>query len=446
MSEKDIAFIWSQVFDIVKGKSANTIGLNVHMKDATPVSMNSTSFTIAVPMSINRNMIQFRYKECIESALEEVTAQKLSLKIILHGEEEEEKKPVKLKEVNLSEQPNRLNPKYTFENFVIGSSNEYATAAAISATEKPGYIYNPLFLYGNSGLGKTHLMYAIGNRIHEKNPSANIIYVTSEVFTNEFITAVREAKGEEFRKKYRSADVFLVDDVQFLENKEATQEEFFHTFNELYSMNKQIVLTSDRHPVNLVTLEDRLRNRFAQGLTIDITVPNYETRIAILQKKASLHHVEISMDTLSYIAERIKSNVRELEGILIKMISISEISLKPIDVNLADYVLKSYMPQNEIAKITPDIIMDKVCRFYTISKDDLTGKIRTSNVAVPRQVAMYLCHKLTDMNFTTIGRSFGNKDRTTVMHNVRKIESEIETNEELKSAINYIIKDLQTSN
>ena len=445
MSEKDIAFIWSQVFDIVKGKSVSTVGLNVHMKDATPVSIDSTSFTIAVPMSINRNMIQFRYKECIESALEEVTAQKLSLKIILHGEEDNEKAS-ELNESKPPEKSNRLNPKYTFENFVIGSSNEYATAAAISATEKPGYIYNPLFLYGNSGLGKTHLMYAIGNRIHEKNPSANIIYVTSEVFTNEFITAVREAKGEEFRKKYRSADVFLVDDVQFLEKKEATQEEFFHTFNELYSMNKQIVLTSDRHPVNLVTLEDRLRNRFAQGLTIDITVPNYETRIAILQKKASQHNVEISMDTLSYIAERIKSNVRELEGILIKMISISEISSKPIDVNLADYVLKSYMPQNEIAKITPEIIMDKVCRFYTISKEDLTGKIRTSNFAVPRQVAMYLCHKLTDMNFTTIGRSFGNKDRTTVMHNVRKIESDIETNEELKSAINYIIKDLQTSN
>ncbi len=440
MENKDITELWTKIFNIVKQKSDNAVGLNVHMKDAVPVSIDNTAFTISVPMSINKNMIQFRYKDFIESAIEQVTAQRLSLNIILKGEEPKEAvaedKPV--------DNVNHINPKYTFENFVIGASNEYATAAAISTTEKPGYIYNPLFLYGNSGLGKTHLMYAIGNRIHENNPSANIIYVTSEVFTNEFISAVRDAKGEEFRKKYRSADVFLVDDVQFLENKEATQEEFFHTFNELYSMNKQIVLTSDRKPSDLITLEDRLRTRFSQGLTIDITVPNYETRVAILQKKASQHNVTIDIDVLGYIAERIKSNVRELEGILIKMISISEISHKPIDHNLADYVLKSYLPKTGIVKITPDKIMDKVSVFYNITTSDLTGKVRTSNVAIPRQVAMYLCHKLTDMNFTMIGKSFGNKDRTTVMHNVRKIEGELDSNEDLKANINCIIKDLQS--
>ena len=440
MENKDITELWTKIFNIVKQKSDNAVGLNVHMKDAVPVSIDNTAFTISVPMSINKNMIQFRYKDFIESAIEQVTAQRLSLNIILKGEEPKEAvaedKPV--------DNVNHINPKYTFENFVIGASNEYATAAAISTTEKPGYIYNPLFLYGNSGLGKTHLMYAIGNRIHENNPSANIIYVTSEVFTNEFISSVRDAKGEEFRKKYRSADVFLVDDVQFLENKEATQEEFFHTFNELYSMNKQIVLTSDRKPSDLITLEDRLRTRFSQGLTIDITVPNYETRVAILQKKASQHNVTIDIDVLGYIAERIKSNVRELEGILIKMISISEISHKPIDHNLADYVLKSYLPKTGIVKITPDKIMDKVSVFYNITTSDLTGKVRTSNVAIPRQVAMYLCHKLTDMNFTMIGKSFGNKDRTTVMHNVRKIEGELDSNEDLKANINCIIKDLQS--
>lgn len=439
MENKDIAELWEQIFDIVKMKSENTVGLNVHMRDAVPVSIDNTAFTISVPMSINKNMIQFRYKDCIESAIEQVTAQKLSLNIIVSGEE-----PSETHEEKPIDAANRINPKYTFENFVIGASNEYATAAAISTTEKPGYIYNPLFLYGNSGLGKTHLMYAIGNRIHENNPKANIIYVTSEVFTNEFITAVREGKGEEFRKKYRSADVFLVDDVQFLENKEATQEEFFHTFNELYSLNKQIVLTSDRKPRDLITLEDRLRTRFSQGLTIDITVPNYETRVAILQKKASQHNVNIDIDVLGYIAERIKSNVRELEGILIKMISISEISGKPIDHSLADYVLKSYLPKTGIVKITSDKIMEKVSLFYNITVADLTGKVRTSNVAVPRQVAMYLCHKLTDMNFTVIGKAFGNKDRTTVMHNVRKIESDLETNESLKSDIGYIMKDLQS--
>ena len=355
MGNKDITELWAQIFDIVKKKTDNTVGLNVHMKDAEPVSMDNTTFTISVPMSINKNMIQFRYKDCIESAIEQLTAQRLTLNITVKGEEQEAPQP---KEEHRLSAASRINPKYTFENFVIGASNEYATAAAISITENPGYIYNPLFLYGNSGLGKTHLMHAIGNRIHENYPDSNIIYVTSELFTNEFITAVREGKGEEFRKKYRSADVFLVDDVQFLENKEATQEEFFHTFNELYSLNKQIVLTSDRKPRDLVTLEYRLRTRFSQGMTIDITVPNYETRVAILQKKASQHHVNIDIDVLGYIAERIKSNVRELEGILIKMISISEISGKPINNSLADYVLKSYLPKTGIVKITPDMIME----------------------------------------------------------------------------------------
>lgn len=443
MEQLDINQIWEKVFNIVKTKTSSLVGLNVHMKDAEPVSVNNTTFTISVPLSLNKNMILLRYKDDIEAALEQVTSQKLNLNITIKGEEEKKEEQ---EEVQESEQAstNRLNPRYTFENFVIGPSNAYAAAAALSATKNPGNIYNPLFLYGNSGLGKTHLMYAIGNRIQKYNPDFNIIYVTSEEFTNEFITSVRDAKGDEFRKKYRSVDVLLVDDVQFLKQKEATQEEFFHTFNELYSMNKQIVITSDRSPFELVTLEERLRNRFGQGLTIDITIPNYETRVAILQKKALQHNANIDTDVLGLIAERIKSNVRELEGILIKLISISEISDQKIDLELAEYVLKSYLPKSSVSKITPDKIMEKVSLFYNITIEDLIGKQRTSNVALPRQIAMYLCHKLTDLNFSGIGREFDGKDRTTVMHNVRKIESEIETREDLKSDINYIIKDLQS--
>ena len=443
MEQLDINQIWEKVFNIVKTKTSSLVGLNVHMKDAEPVSVNNTTFTISVPLSLNKNMILLRYKDDIEAALEQVTSQKLNLNITIKGEEEKKEEQ---EEVQESEQAstNKLNPRYTFENFVIGPSNAYAAAAALSATKNPGNIYNPLFLYGNSGLGKTHLMYAIGNRIQKYNPDFNIIYVTSEEFTNEFITSVRDAKGDEFRKKYRSVDVLLVDDVQFLKQKEATQEEFFHTFNELYSMNKQIVITSDRSPFELVTLEERLRNRFGQGLTIDITIPNYETRVAILQKKALQHNANIDTDVLGLIAERIKSNVRELEGILIKLISISEISDQKIDLELAEYVLKSYLPKSSVSKITPDKIMEKVSLFYNITIEDLIGKQRTSNVALPRQIAMYLCHKLTDLNFSGIGREFDGKDRTTVMHNVRKIESEIETREDLKSDINYIIKDLQS--
>ena len=432
----DINEIWDKVLENVKGTVNSIVGYNVHIKASTPVSFTNSVFTISVPISINKNMIEFRYKNYIEAALEKVTGVKYTLNVIVAGENEEPTVEVPFCET--------VNPKYTFENFVIGSSNEYAAATAISTAEKPGYIYNPLFLYGNSGLGKTHLMQAIGNRIIKTHPEMKVIYVSSEQFTNEFIDALKDKKTTEFKRKYRGIDVLLIDDVQFFEKTESIQEEFFHTFNDLYSMNKQIVLTSDRKPGELVILEERLRTRFSQGLIIDITVPNYETRVAILKKKAEVQNITISEDVLAYLANRIKSNIRELEGALLKIISISEISHKEINIELAEYVLKSILPEDGIVKITPDKIMDKVSVFYNITKDDLTGKIKTKNVALPRQIAMYLCNKLTDMNFGMIGKAIGNKDRTTVMHNVKKIEAEITTNEALKSDINYIIKDLES--
>lgn len=441
----DINKIWNDVLKSVESNINSTVGYNIHVKDAaTPVLFENSVFLVAVPMSINKNMIEFRYKKDIEAALERITNQKVTLNVIISENTDIEKILEQKNENTETQNLNTVNPKYTFENFVIGSSNEYATAAAISATEQPGYIYNPLFLYGNSGLGKTHLMHAMGNRIKENHPNYNIIYVTSEYFTNEFITSLKEFTTAEFRKKYRAADVLLVDDVQFLETKEATQEEFFHTFNDLYSLNKQIVLTSDRKPSDLTVLEERLRTRFSQGLTIDITIPNYETRVAILQKKAELHNVVISEEVLGYIANRIKSNIRELEGALLKIISMSEISKCEINIQLAEDVLKSILPEDGIVKITPDKIMDKVAIYYKVTKNDLKGKSKTKNISVPRQVAMYLCKKFTDMNYGMIGNVFGGKDRTTVLHNVNKIEKEITTNEALKSDINYIIKDLES--
>ena len=432
----DINEIWDKVLEIVKSTVNSIVGYNVHIKSSTPVSFTDSVFTICVPISINKNMIEFRYRNCIETALEKVTGVKYTLNVTILGEDPEEEKKLPVSDT--------VNPKYTFENFVIGSSNEYAAATAISTAEKQGYIYNPLFLYGNSGLGKTHLMQAIGNRIIKTQPEMKVIYVSSEQFTNEFIDALKDKRTLEFKRKYRGVDVLLIDDVQFLERTESIQEEFFHTFNDLYSMNKQIVLTSDRKPGELVVLEERLRTRFSQGLIIDITVPNYETRVAILKKKAEVQHVVIDEEVLAYLANRIKSNIRELEGALLKIISISEISHREINIELAEYVLKSILPEDGIVKITPDKIMDKVSVFYNITKDDLTGKIKTKNVAFPRQIAMYLCNKLTDMNFGMIGKAIGNKDRTTVMHNVKKIESEITTNEALKADINYIIKDLES--
>lgn len=433
--------IWENILKIAETK-INSVSYNVYIKTMTPVLFENSIFTASVTNELSKNMIDFRYKNIIESALETITNEKVSLKIIVSAENETPKVIEKIKTKELTSNEYDVNPKYTFENFVIGSSNEYATAAALSATENPGHIYSPLFLYGNSGLGKTHLMQAIGNKIKEEHPEFKIVYVTTERFTNEFITAVREGKMIEFRNNYRPADVLLIDDVQFMENKEATQEEFFHTFNDLYSMNKQIVLTSDRKPNDLITLEERLRTRFAQGLTIDITSPNYETRMAILQKKAEFHNIDISPEVLSFIADKIKSNIRELEGALLKIISYSQLSHKNIDLELAQSILKSILPDDGIVKITPDKIMDKVSVFYKVSKDDLLGNIRTKTIALPRQVAMYLCAKLTDMNPGMIGKAF-NKDRTTVVHNVDKIEKDLNINDVLKSDINYILKDLE---
>lgn len=443
--------IWSDVQELIKKAVEAEVSYVVHIKPAKAVSFENSVFTVAVPSSINKNMIEFRFKNKIESILETYTGQKVTLQIILDDETDEFLKSIKQTEdtISMSATHQRtdnstLNEKYTFETFVIGSSNEYAASAAISTSENPGRIYNPLFLYGNSGLGKTHLMCAIGNKIKKEHPDYKVVYIPTENFTNEFVECIKNYKMAEFRKKYRNADVLMVDDVQFLQNREGFQEEFFHTFNDLHSLNKQIVLTSDRKPSELVTLEERLRTRFSQGLQIDITVPNYETRLAILKKKSELNNYNISSDILEYIADRIKSNVRELEGALLKVVSIAQLSHKEIDIELTKYAIESILPKDGIVKITPDKIMDKVSTFYDVTKEELIGKSRVKTLVVPRQVAMYLCSKLTDMNAGMIGKTFGNKDRTTVIHSVQKIEGDLETDPVLKTNIDYIIKDLQT--
>ncbi len=445
----DCTKIWEELQDAIKNAVEAEVSYTVHIKPAKAVSFEDSVFTIAVPSSINRNMIEFRFKNKIESILEAYTGQKITLNVMLEDElknlnetsgsdNEEKTTTVQIHKKDLS-----INEKFTFENFVIGSSNEYAAAAAISTSENPGRIYNPLFLYGNSGLGKTHLMCAIGNKIKKEHPDYKVLYITTENFTAEFVECIKNYKMDEFRKKYRTADVLLVDDVQFLQNREGFQEEFFHTFNDLHSLNKQIVLTSDRKPSELITLEERLVTRFSQGLTFDISVPDYDTRLAILRKKAELNNYEVGDEILKYIADRIKSNVRELEGALLKVISIGQLSHKKIDIELTKFAIESILPKDGIVKITPDKIMDKVSTFYNVTKEELIGKSRVKSLVLPRQVAMYLCTKLTDMNAGMIGKTFS-KDRTTVLHSVEKIETDLNTDKIMKTNIDYIIKDLQS--
>ncbi|RFS86963.1 chromosomal replication initiator protein DnaA [Actinomadura spongiicola] len=317
----------------------------------------------------------------------------------------------------------RLNPKYTFETFVIGSSNRFAHAAAVAVAEQPAKAYNPLFVYGDSGLGKTHLLHAIGHYAQSLFNGARVRYVSSEEFTNDFINSIRDGKADGFRRRYRDVDILLVDDIQFLEGKEQTQEEFFHTFNTLHNASKQIVISSDRPPKELVTLEDRLRNRFEWGLTTDVQPPELETRIAILQKKARQEGLAAPPDVLEFIASQIATNIRELEGALIRVTAFASLNRQSVDMKLAEIVLKDLIPNDSGPEITAAMIMAQTVEYFGTTIDDLCGPSRSRMLVTARQIAMYLCRELTDLSLPKIGQQFGGRDHTTVMHAERKIRS-----------------------
>jgi chromosomal replication initiator protein len=317
----------------------------------------------------------------------------------------------------------RLNPKYTFETFVIGSSNRFAHAAAVAVAEAPAKAYNPLFVYGDSGLGKTHLLHAIGHYAQSLYQGIRVRYVTSEEFTNDFINMIRDGRQDGFRRRYRDVDVLLVDDIQFLENKEGTQEEFFHTFNTLHNASKQIVISSDRMPRRLVTLEDRLVSRFEWGLQTDVQPPELETRIAILRKKAAQDRLNAPPDALEYIASRITTNIRELEGALIRVTAFASLNRQSVDLQLAEFVLKDLIPEAQGSEITAATIMGQTASYFGLSIDDLCGTSRSRVLVTARQIAMYLCRELTDMSLPKIGQQFGGRDHTTVMHADKKIRS-----------------------
>ncbi|WP_435741758.1 chromosomal replication initiator protein DnaA [Nocardioides sp. SYSU DS0663] len=315
----------------------------------------------------------------------------------------------------------RLNPKYTFETFVIGSSNRFPHAAAVAVAEAPGKAYNPLLVYGDSGLGKTHLLHAIGHYVRSLYTGAKVRYVSSEEFTNEFINAIRDDRQDRFKRRYRDVDVLLIDDIQFLEGKTQTQEEFFHTFNTLHNANKQIVLTSDRAPKRLEALEDRLRNRFEWGLITDVQPPDLETRIAILRKKAAMDRLTAPPDVLEFIASKIQTNIRELEGALIRVTAFANLNRQEVDMTLAEIVLKDLIPEGGEPEITAGLIIAQTAAYFGLSIEELTGPSRGRHLVMARQIAMYLCRELTDLSLPKIGAQFGNRDHTTVMYADRKI-------------------------
>lgn len=442
----DINQIWTAALAYIKQDINSVIGFNTYIRDAVPISFENNCFIIGVSTQICKTMIELRYTSIIEKCISRITASPVKLLIVLKSEYNPVRPPQDAgKQDDSPAVKSNLNPRYTFDNFVVGTSNEYATAIAMSTAKYPGQEKNnPLFLYGNSGLGKTHLMQAIGNEILKNSPDMKVVYVTSERFTNEMIESLHVKDMGSFRQLYRNVDVLLIDDIQFIENKQGIQEEFFHTFNDLYLNNKQIVLTSDRMPKDLVTIEERLKTRFEWGLNIDIISPDYETRVAILKKKAESQNTYISEDVLSYIAERIDSNVRELEGALLKIISYAGIKHTDVNMDIAEAALKSILPDDGIIKITPQRIVESVSAYYNISEDEILGKSKQKNIAFPRQVAMYLCKTLTSMNFVMIAKALGNRDRTTVMYGVDKIMESVKTDSGLKADIDAIIKDINS--
>lgn len=330
-----------------------------------------------------------------------------------------------------------LNPKYTFDTFVVGNNNRFAHAAAIAVGDKPGESYNPLFLYGGVGLGKTHLMHAIGNRIQKNNKSTKILYVTSEKFTNQLINAIKDNKNEIFRNKYRTIDVLLIDDIQFIAGKERVQEEFFHTFNALHEDKKQIIISSDKPPRDIPFLEDRLKSRFEWGLLADISCPDYETRLAILRKKAQDENIVVDDNILANIANKIDSNIRELEGVFNKIIARASLTHSPITIELAENTINEFKAASEKV-LSSDFVKETVAKYFNVNKDDLSSNKRSNEIAFPRQIAMFLCREVANMSYPKIGEDFGNRDHSTVMHACKKIEKEIKDKNNTKLIVESV--------
>ena len=389
-------------------------------------SINGNNIVFTANSEFQKEIIETRYAELISNTLKFITNREWRFSVVDASSSEDSDSS--LDDIASSSEvlANRstLNSEHTFETFVVGDSNRFAHAASLAVAERPANAYNPLFLYGGVGLGKTHLMHAIGNKIFEDHKDFNILYVTSEKFTNQLINAIKDNKNELFRNKYRNIDVLLIDDIQFIAGKERVQEEFFHTFNSLYADGKQIILSSDKPPRDIPLLEDRLKSRFEGGLLADISCPDYETRLAILRKKAQDEGVVIDDFILSNIANSIDSNIRELEGVFNKIVARASLTNSPITIELSEMVINEFKIANEKV-ISADFIKDTVAKYFKLDREDLSSNKRSNDIAFPRQIAMYLCRSVADMSFTKIGENFGNRDHSTVMHAYKKIESEV---------------------
>lgn len=430
---------WEAILSIIELETSS-VSFNTWFKDTQILDIQDNVLILSVKNEFTKEILNTRYLELIRNSALQVLNKEYTIKFVLPNEQtklDQNNKKTEQVQDPLNN-PSNLNPRYVFDSFVVGNSNRMAHAAALAVAEAPARAYNPLFLYGGVGLGKTHLMHSIAHFILDQNPNAKVIYASSEKFTNELINSIRDDKNESFRNKYRNIDVLLIDDIQFIAGKERTQEEFFHTFNELHEANKQIIISSDRPPKEIQTLEDRLRSRFEWGLIADIQSPDLETRIAILRKKAEIESLSVPEDVLLFIAKTVISNIRELEGALNRILAFSSLTNKPITVELANEALKDLISKDKPKVITAEYIQETVANYFHLKPEELQSSKRTRNIAYPRQIAMYLCRKLTDLSLPKIGEKFGGRDHTTIIHGFEKISRELQTDIELTQVLNEL--------
>lgn len=440
---------WDDILEYMKKEyNISDVSFKTWIQNLKFYDLEENIITITVEDNLlGDNAIDFirnKYGLFIKTAIAEVTNEDYEIKFVhqsyineLEKKEEAEKSGNKIAKVGF------LNNKYTFDNFVVGDNNNAAQAASLAVAESPGKVFNPLFIYGGPGLGKTHLMYAIANYLMEHRPELKVLYVSSEKFTNDLIESIKAGSSapEEFRYKYRNNDVLLIDDIQFIIGKERTQEEFFHTFNEMRDSGRQIIISSDKPPREMKVLDERFRSRFEWGLTVDIQPPAFETRMAILNSKQKQDNLNIDEKILTYIAENIKSNIRELEGALTKVIAMGRLQKREINLELAQEALKDMISPDEKKTITPSLVLDIVAEHYDLSPAMICGKTKSRNIAYPRQIAMYLCRNLiTSMSLSEIGAAMGNRDHTTILHGCNKIENDLQTDDTLKNTIDILIK------